>query len=363
VTTKQLQALNCVVLPHDGIAYLRQDTDIDCDSDSHKRFAEVNFLLIGAYLLVPAAWLFLLHREKSRLLPPAVEDPDQVALVRAQDPNLAALRFLFKDYRPSLYYFEAIEMLRRVLLCGGISMVTTSTLQRGMIGQVLSLASVVAYREVMPFRVGFASVLAHVAQIVVFLTFSAAVVIETGVGDAFEPLLFGAGLCLTNLAVTALTMFTSHRRHLEEERELRRKREARVTKVEWACNFTANKFRTTFTAVVESSVPASHALVFFYASLAEIRQVLRSGLAVAPGQKGVVVTLHRFHDLTEEDKAAFPCLGAFVACVVPKRMLFAKSPAAAVVAAGAGGGSSALRLLRRLWRSRGYAGVLLRGPG
>jgi hypothetical protein len=94
-----------------------------------------------------------------------------------------------------------------------------------------------------------------------------------------------------------------------------------TTKVEWACNFTANKFKTTFEAVVESSVSASQVLVFFYSSLTEVDQVLRSGFPAIARRGGVVFTLHSPHDLLEADTAAFPCREAFVACALPVRFL------------------------------------------
>ena len=169
-------------------------------------------------------------------------------------------------------------MLLRVVFCGVISTVTKSTLQRGMIGQMLSLVSLMVYREVMPFRVGFASIIVHVAQLVLFLTFSAAVVIETGVGDLFDPLVFGAIRCGINALVVGVAMAASFCWHIREVRELRRKREARVQKVEWAYRFSANKFNTTFDAVIASSVPLTHALVLYYAPLVDIEKALRSGI-------------------------------------------------------------------------------------
>jgi hypothetical protein len=147
-------------------------------------------------------------------------------------------------------------------------------------------------------------------------------------------------LCGVNCVVVAFAVAVSLSRHLKEQRELRRRQEARVQKVEWAVGFTADKFRTTFEAVVESSVPPSHALVFYFASLAEIKQVLRSGVSVSTQWQGVLVSLHRPHDLTKEEKDAFPCREAIVACALPKRLLFG---APVSVAAGE---ASTLRIVK-----------------
>ena len=86
----------------------------------------------------------------------------------------------------------------------------------------------VTYREVMPFQVPMASTLAHLAQILIMLTFGAAVIIEVDVGDDFPALAFGGMLYVINIVVVAIAVVASLDRHRKEQRDLRRKKEALV---------------------------------------------------------------------------------------------------------------------------------------
>ena len=46
-STKQLQALQCFEISHDGSRHLRQDSQIDCDSAAHRAFELVDAFLIA----------------------------------------------------------------------------------------------------------------------------------------------------------------------------------------------------------------------------------------------------------------------------------------------------------------------------
>jgi hypothetical protein len=192
---------------------------------------------------------------------------------------------------------------------------------RGLIGLALSLASIVTYREVMPFRNKFASTLGHASQIVIFVVFGGAVTIEGGVDMKKNNFLFGSLLCVATLGLLVAAAAASLQRHVRKQRLARSKREQAVQKIEWACNFSATKFRTTFEKVMETVIPPSHALVFVYGSISQVKKMLRSGIVVDDESGGIVISLHRPHDLTDVEIAHFPRREAFVACSVLKESL------------------------------------------
>jgi hypothetical protein len=100
------------------------------------------------------------------------------------------------------------------------------------------------------------------------------------------------------------------------------------TKTEWACGFSENiMLNTTFELVIESSVPPSHTLVLYNSSFDGITKALQSGIQADSNCDGVLFTIHRYHDKTEEDKTIFPCRDAFVACALPARLMCAFAPA------------------------------------
>lgn len=94
-TLEQLRALDCETFPHNGATRLRYDTGVDCRSDGYRRFLVVNGLFIAVYQSVPLVYLALLCRVRKRL-DPNPDDPIESRRLRALDPSLAPLRFLFQ---------------------------------------------------------------------------------------------------------------------------------------------------------------------------------------------------------------------------------------------------------------------------
>ena len=129
-----------------------------------------------------------------------------------------------------------------------------------------------------PFQDSFASALGYAAQIVIFVVFGTAVAIEGGAGVNYWHSFL---LCVATLGLIAAAAVVSLQRHLRKQRLARWKREQMVQKIEWACNFLATKFRTTFDKVIETAIPPSHALVFVYGSIGQVKRMLRSGISIS----------------------------------------------------------------------------------
>ena len=88
-------------------------------------------------------------------------------------------------------------------------------------------------------------------------------------------------LCVATLGLIAAAAVVSLQRHFRKQRRARWKREQMVQKIEWACNFSATKFRTTFEKVIETVISPSHALVFVYGSIRDVKKMLRSGINIS----------------------------------------------------------------------------------
>jgi hypothetical protein len=140
-------------------------------------------------------------------------------------------------------------------------------------------------------------------------------------------------------------------KYADEQKKQKTISSQKVKKVEWACNFSNEKFNTTFDAIVEHSVPPSSCLVFWYSGLNQCNDALKTGIPVTelpndlklpeaqntlasdnnrnsnkaarsqPRDCGVVVTLHDPTQLNDEDFKYFPNREVVVACSIPKRML------------------------------------------
>jgi len=170
---------------------------------------------IVLYMSLPAVWLLLLLRQRHLLNGPHARsgNSDDAA------PSLRPLRFLFSVYAPSYFFWEVLEMYRRVLLVGALPLLSARSSRRAALGVVFALLSAVAYREMQPFAVGHNNQLAHVAQLSILLTFGAALALDTDIGNNVDnTFLFGLLLVVGNGVVLALALAMGAKRHYLDER-------------------------------------------------------------------------------------------------------------------------------------------------
>jgi hypothetical protein len=117
VAAIQFRALNCMKLA-DGQSYLRADTSVNCNSDGYYDFTIVNGFLITIYQSLPLFYIALLCRVRKKLNP-IMGSPELALKTRDNDESLDAIRFLFNDYKCSRWYFEVVDLYRRMFY-GGI---------------------------------------------------------------------------------------------------------------------------------------------------------------------------------------------------------------------------------------------------
>jgi len=84
--------------------------------------------------------------------------------IRDNDEELASVKFLFQDYLCERWYFEVVDMYRRIVFLGVIPLMGTDGAGRAYAGSALGLLSCVYFRESVPFRIPFTNFLAVVAQ-------------------------------------------------------------------------------------------------------------------------------------------------------------------------------------------------------
>jgi hypothetical protein len=198
-----------------------------------------------------------------------------------------------------------------------------------MLFAVLSLA---LYYETKPFLHKSSNVLAVVAQYATLITYGVALAIEVGVVRGTKSVVLGAILTATNLALIVAFFCVCYARYLGQRREWRQKKEHQAETIESAVGVSSIKLDAMLEKVQEKHVPPTHALVFWYCSLAEAEAALLSGIPAFASVPGVVATLHRPHELDELDVATFTKREAVLACAVPWRHLEPLEPADSVIA-------------------------------
>ena len=212
VMLKLLQALDCAEVA--DRRYLRIDTSIDCGTERFESFKRVNLLFIAAYAAVPALWFALLWQQRGRMVP-WVGDEQKALHARNADESVAHLRFLFGEYRVGCYWWETLDISRRVVMIGVLPLLSSNTSRRAAIGMILALSSAALYRELEPFVRATTNVLAVSGQYAIFFTFGTALAIDVGVVKNSSSIILGAALLVVNLVVIGLALRNGTRRALE----------------------------------------------------------------------------------------------------------------------------------------------------
>ena len=155
------------------------------------------------------------------------------------------------------------------------------------------------------------------------MTFGTALVIEVDIARGIEPLVLGVYLTAINVAIIGVLLYSNTGRYLKQQKERDRKEACQAQCVEWAVGFDKKKFKTTLHKVEKEFVPRTHALTYQYCSLSDANAAIRSGIPAlaSDAMSGVVVTLHRPHELDELDLATFTKREAVLACAVPWHLL------------------------------------------
>jgi hypothetical protein len=169
VSNRQLGVFDCITLVS-GKRYLRSDTSIDCDSWSYQEFSTHVVMFVIAYQLIPIVWILLLYRHRESLNPPTSQVDERLAVyIRNKNEDLTSLKFLFEDYKCSKWWFEVVDMYRRITFIGILPLVSPDSAIRSSFGLVLSIASVAYFREEQPYCEDFTNVIAHIAQVIFYL--------------------------------------------------------------------------------------------------------------------------------------------------------------------------------------------------
>ena len=119
--------------------YLKADYSVRCQDKKFNQLVVMAYISTAYIFALPAASFIALWRhQKNRS---ATEDSEDTQAL--QDPVnhsgiIAGLRFLFENYKPSSWYWELVEMTRKVILTSGLIIVGQES--RSYIGLALVIA-------------------------------------------------------------------------------------------------------------------------------------------------------------------------------------------------------------------------------
>ena len=157
-STAIFRTFSCRSFDQNHGRFLIADLSIDCDSETHHAFEAFAIFAILLYPIGVPMIFFGLLVQKRDLINPRVDSEDLAYSARGADKSLAPLRLLFDAYRPGIWWFECVDLLRRNLMMGALTFIVDLKV-RVVVGLGLAIVSAVSYREMSPFSADTVSVL------------------------------------------------------------------------------------------------------------------------------------------------------------------------------------------------------------
>ena len=186
------------------------DLAVNCESARFLNAKNLSIIMIFVYPLgVPLCYACLLFRARRHINPLGC-DALQAMRVRSElavvKPELRALEFLYSSYRPGAYGFEVFESFRRIAMTGLIRYVAKNS-GPPIAGILLSLVSIIVFREVQPYENPSTNALSSFAQMQLLSTYLLAYALLVELKSAPESKLVLVGTLL--LLANVITLFVA----------------------------------------------------------------------------------------------------------------------------------------------------------
>ncbi|XP_078384784.1 uncharacterized protein LOC144667259 [Oculina patagonica] len=133
--------------------YLKADYSIQCQGPKYNHLLILAYLSAAYVIAIPVASFIALWRQRRVIL--AAEDEETSEDSGPNTEIIAGLRFLFENYKPCSWYWELVEMSRKVILTSGLILVGEES--RSYIGLTLVIAGMygMVFSWMKPIQDGF----------------------------------------------------------------------------------------------------------------------------------------------------------------------------------------------------------------
>lgn len=129
------------VLP--GKGFLRSDYSVECFTLEHTLYRIYATIMIFVYPLgIPFLYFVLLYKNKKIL--------SQENNERGDNSDVIPFRFLWKDFKPSVYYYEVIECMRRILLTGFLVFIRPGSSVQLVVACLFAFTSLMVFEIIRP---------------------------------------------------------------------------------------------------------------------------------------------------------------------------------------------------------------------
>ena len=176
----------------------------ECHTGEHLGLVTSSVIGIFVYVLgIPIFTVFILRKNKKHLYG---EGPEH-------DRVLKLYGSLYAQYKPEYWYWEVVEMLRKVFLCGGLIAIASGTSFQIVIALLVQFAYLLVIERTMPYKAIQDDVVQFVGSIQLFLTLLAGLILnlQAGTKNAMgqeETSNFGSLLVALNASIFLSTLFS-----------------------------------------------------------------------------------------------------------------------------------------------------------
>eukprot|EP00752_Nemacystus_decipiens_P017698 g15868.t1 len=173
VSSVLFSTFSCEVLD-DGKDYLRSDYRIECDSPKHKGFKVYAGFMIVVYTVgIPAFYAGLLFKDREVL-----RQPD-----RGNASRVSSTSDLWKPYKPSVFYYEVIECVRRILLAGVVVFIYPNSAAQVAVTLMIAFAFVLVSEALAPYASRWDHWISRTGHVVVVASMYVALLLKVDVSD------------------------------------------------------------------------------------------------------------------------------------------------------------------------------------
>lgn len=209
---KLFQFFDCITLEN-GSSYIRMETNINCNSKLYQQLSILVIIFTIIYLSIPILWFIGLYRKRHLFhsmntnIKGKERDEKHLMYLCDNNPHLFKFKYIFNDYKSDSWYFEIIDMFRRILFISIIPLLSKQ--YRSTFSCLITFLFIYVFRERQPFREEFSNSLAYLSQFSILLTFHAALSIETSTewNYFFKNQSLGLWLIFINLLPFILTIW------------------------------------------------------------------------------------------------------------------------------------------------------------
>jgi hypothetical protein len=201
LTNKIFEGLSCRMLANDW-SVLHVDYRVHCESDQYFAVQFACTVLIFLWPIgVPVLVFVMLHRNYN--------------LIKARDPEtLQMFAFLLEDYKTDHYYWEAIELARKLFLSGLIAMFRRGSTAQTVLATVVAFAFFALTVRHQPFNVARLNQIKMFTEFQIFGILLSCVVLQThdralnGSFGGTDVFYYGVAQTILTLSLLPITIFS-----------------------------------------------------------------------------------------------------------------------------------------------------------